>query len=418
MHFTFELALLSPAQRQQLLVDWNNTKTDYPQNQCIHQLFEAQVEQTPDAIAVVFENQQLTYTELNDRANQLAHYLQSLGVGPEVLVGIAVERSLEMIVGLLGILKAGGAYVPLDPDYPIERISFMLEDAAVKVLLTQQQLIDKLPEHQAQLICLDTDFQKLSQVNKIKFTSIVKPSNLAYILYTSGSTGRPKAVAIEHRSPVALASWAQEVFTKEELAGVLASTSICFDLSIFELFVPLSQGGKIILANNALHLVSLTNANQVTLINTVPSALTELIRENKLPEQVSTVNLAGEALQNQLVQQLYQQSTIKRVFNLYGPSEDTTYSTFSLLTKGTSNSPTIGRPISNTQIYILDSNLQPVPIGIPGELHIGGAGLARGYLNRPKLTEEKFISNPFDNSKVNGQNSKLYKTGGNRSEEV
>ena len=406
-----QLPLLSPAQRQQLLVDWNNTKTDYPQDQCIHQLFEAQVERTPDAIAVVFENQQLTYTELNDRANQLAHYLQSLGVGPEVLVGIAVERSLEMIVGLLGILKAGGAYVPLDPDYPIERISFMLEDAAVKVLLTQQQLIDKLPEHQAQLICLDTDFQKLSQVNKIKFTSIVKPSNLAYILYTSGSTGRPKAVAIEHRSPVALASWAQEVFTKEELAGVLASTSICFDLSIFELFVPLSQGGKIILANNALHLVSLTNANQVTLINTVPSVLTELIRENKLPEQVSTVNLAGEALQNQLVQQLYQQSTIKRVFNLYGPSEDTTYSTFSLLTKGTSNSPTIGRPISNTQIYILDSNLQPVPIGIPGELHIGGAGLARGYLNRPKLTEEKFISNPFDNSKVNGQNSKLYKTG-------
>lgn len=385
----------------------NDTQVDYPQDFCIHQLFEEQVERTPDAVAVVFENQQLTYHQLNSRANQLAHYLRSLGVGADVLVGICVERSLEMVVGLLGILKAGGAYVPLDPEYPQDRLSFMLEDAQVQVLLTQQQLLERLPEQKAHLVYLDTDAQEFTQANEIPFATEVKPSNLAYVLYTSGSTGRPKAVAIEHHSPVALVSWAQSVFTLEQVAGVLASTSICFDLSVFELFVTLSLGGKVILAQNALHLSTITTANQVTLINTVPSAIAELIRENNLPKHVCTVNLAGESLQNQLVQQIYQHSKIERVFNLYGPSEDTTYSTFSLIEKGTSSSPTIGRPIANTQIYILDTYLQPVPIGVPGELHIGGAGLARGYLNCPELTQEKFIPNPFSTN----LHSRLYKTG-------
>ncbi|KYC42731.1 non-ribosomal peptide synthetase [Scytonema hofmannii PCC 7110] len=402
-----QLPLLTEIEQEQLLVEWNKTQADYPQDKCIHQLFEEQVQRTPDAVAVVFENQQLTYHQLNTRANQLAHYLRSLGVGADVLVGICVERSLEMVVGLLAILKAGGAYVPLDPVYPTERLSFMLEDAQIQVLLTQQQLLEKLPEQKAHLVYLDTAVQEFTQASEIPNACEVKPSNLAYVLYTSGSTGRPKAVAIQHHSPVALVSWAQEVFTPNELTGVLASTSICFDLSVFELFVTLSTGGKVILAKNALHLSTITTANQVTLINTVPSAIAELIREKNLPEQVCTINLAGEPLQNQLVQQIYQQSTIQRVFNLYGPSEDTTYSTFSLSKKGTSDSPTIGRPISNTQIYILDQNLQPVPIGVPGELHIGGAGLARGYLNRPELTQEKFISNPFE--KPGG--GRLYKTG-------
>jgi len=404
----WQLPLLTEVEQQQLLVEWNDTQADYPQDKCIHQLFEAQVERTPDAVAVVFENEQFTYQQLNDRANQLAHYLQSLGVGAEVLVGICVERSLEMVVGLLGILKAGGAYVPLDPKYPQDRIQFMLEDASVSVLLTQEHLVNRLPEQsRAYFVYLDTDAQEFIQSNEIPNRCEVKPSNLAYVLYTYGSTGRPKAVAIEHHSPVALVSWAQSVFPKEQLAGVLASTSICFDLSVFELFVPLSLGGKVILGENALHLSTMTTANQVTLINTVPSAIAELIRENNLPAQVNTVNLAGEVLQNQLVQQIYQQSTIERVFNLYGPSEDTTYSTFALLKKGTSESPSIGRSITNTQIYILDSHLQPVPVGVPGELHIGGAGLARGYLNQPELTSEKFIANPFSNE----ANSRLYKTG-------
>ncbi|MDF5720953.1 MAG: amino acid adenylation domain-containing protein [Rhizonema sp. PD37] len=402
-----QLPLLTSVEQQQLLVEWNQTQTDYPQEKCIHSLFEAQAERTPDAVALMYENQQLTYHQLNSRANQLAYYLRSVGVGADVLVGICVERSIEMVVGLLAILKAGGAYVPLDPEYPQERLTFMLEDAQVKVLLTQKQLLDRLPEQKLHLVYLDTDLQKCAPVNEILHACEVKSSNLAYVLYTSGSTGRPKAVAIEHRSPVALVSWAQSVFTPNELAGVLASTSICFDLSVFELFVTLSLGGKIILAKNALHLSKMTTANQVTLINTVPSVITELIRENNLPAQVCTVNLAGESLRNQLVQQIYQQSTIQRVFNLYGPSEDTTYSTFALIKKGTSESPSIGRPISNTLIYILDQYLQPVPVGISGELHIGGAGLARGYLNRPELNKEKFIPNPFSTN----PGSRLYKTG-------
>ncbi len=401
-----QLPLLTTSERQQLLVEWNDTQADYPRDHCIHQLFEQQVERTPDAVAVVFEEQQLTYRELDWRSNQLAHYLQTLGVKPEVLVGICVERNLDMVVGMLGILKAGGAYVPLDPNYPQERLQFMLADAQVPVLLTQQHLVEILPEHGAQVVCLD-DWEAIAQFSSAPCSSDIKPDNLVYVLYTSGSTGRPKGVAIEHRSPVALVSWAKEVFTSEQIAGVLASTSICFDLSVFELFVPLCWGGKVILAENALQLPTLSTAEQITLINTVPSAITELVRVNGIPNGVKTVNLAGEPLQNQLVQQIYQQDNILQVFNLYGPSEDTTYSTFAAIARGTNTSPPIGRPIANTQVYILNQNLQPVPIGVPGELHIGGAGLAREYLNRPELTQEKFIANPFSTD----PQARLYKTG-------
>jgi amino acid adenylation domain-containing protein len=401
-----ELPLLTEAERHQLLVEWNATQTEYPMDRCIHRLFEAQVEQTPEAVAVVFEDSQLTYRELNQRANQLAHHLQQFGVGPEVLVGLCIERSLEMVVGILGILKAGGAYVPLDPAYPQDRLAFILQDAQVSVLLTQQRLAERLPQHTANVLYLNTAWEGIAQERDQNLISRATSENLAYVIYTSGSTGRPKGVAIAHRSTVAFISWALAVFTQEELAGVLASTSICFDLSVFELFVPLCGGGTVILAENVLYLSHLATSKQVTLINTVPSAMAELIRSGGLPASVHTINLAGEPFHNTLVQQLYQQDTVRRVFNLYGPTEATTYSTYTLVEKG-EREPSIGRPIANSQVYILDSYLQPVPIGVVGELYLGGDGLARGYLDHLGLTAERFIPNPFSRR----PGARLYKTG-------
>ncbi|WP_448269199.1 amino acid adenylation domain-containing protein [Nostoc sp. DSM 114159] len=398
-----DLQLLTPSEVQQLLVEWNNTETDYPQDKCIHQLFEAQVKKTPSNIAVIFENQKLTYQELNDQANQLAHYLQKLGVKPEVIVGVCMKRSPEMLIALLAILKAGGAYVPLDPAYPQERLTFMVEDSQTKVLLTQSHLVELFAKSNVHIVCIDRDSQLLTQQSRENLFSEVKSNHLAYVIYTSGSTGVPKGVAIAHESCVALLTWSREVFTDDDLAGVLASTSICFDLSVFELFVPLSWGGKVILVENALHLPSLVA--EVSLVNTVPSIIAELLQVDGLLPSVRTVNLAGEPLQNQLVEQIYQNDRIQKVFNLYGPSEDTTYSTFAQVNRD--SNVTIGRPIANTQIYLLDTKLQPVPIGVPGEIYIGGAGLARGYLNRPELTKERFISNPFNNK----LESRLYKTG-------
>ncbi|MEH1820713.1 MAG: amino acid adenylation domain-containing protein [Nostoc sp.] len=395
-----DLQLLTPSEVQQLLIEWNNTETDYPQDKCIHQLFEAQVEKTPSNIAVIFENQKLTYQELNEQANQLAHYLQKLGVKPEVIVGVCMKRSPEMLIALLAILKVGGAYIPLDPAYPQERLTFMVEDSQTKILLTQSHLVELFAKSNVHIVCIDKDSKLLSQQSRENLFSEVKSNNLAYIIYTSGSTGVPKGVAIAHQSCVAFLTWSREVFTDNDLAGVLASTSICFDLSIFELFVPLSWGGRVILVENALHLPSLVA--EVSLVNTVPSIIAELLQADGLPPSVRTVNLAGEALQNQLVQQIYQNDRIQKVLNLYGPSEDTTYSTFTQVNKG-DNRVTIGRPIANTQIYLLDPKLQPVPIGIPGEIYIGGAGLARGYLNRPELTKERFISNPFQGSRGAGE---------------
>ncbi|BAY79067.1 amino acid adenylation domain-containing protein (plasmid) [Nostoc linckia NIES-25] len=394
---------LPKAEVDKLLLEWHENPETYVSSVCIHQLFEYQVEKTPDQIAVIYEDKQLSYQELNQRANQLAHYLQALNVKPEVLVGICLERSLETIVGLLAILKAGGAYVPLDPAYPSERLALMLEDSQLPILLTQQNLLSKLPEHQAHVVCLDSDAEAITQQSQENLTCLVTDENLSYVIYTSGSTGKPKGVAIEHHNTVALLHWAKEVFTTEDLAGVLAATSICFDLSVFEIFVPLCWGGKVILAENALYLPTLPAAQQVTLINTVPSAIAELLRIQGIPASVRTVNLAGEPLQNRLVQQIYELDNIQKVFNLYGPTEDTTYSTFALVKKG-DTIVTIGRPIAKTTCLILDEHMQVVPTGVEGELYIAGEGVARGYLNRPELTDRRFIPNPFNNSK-------LYKTG-------
>lgn len=398
-----------------LLLEWHQNPAVYVNDICIHQLFEYQVEKTPEQIAVIFEDKQVSYQELNQQANQLAHYLQTLNVQPEVLVGICLERSLEMIVGLLAILKAGGAYVPLDPAYPSERLALMLEDSQLSILLTQQNLLSKLPEHQAHIVCLDSDREAITQHNQENLISLVTDKNLSYVIYTSGSTGKPKGVAIEHHSTVALLHWAREVFTTEDLAGVLAATSICFDLSVFEIFVPLSWGGKVILAENALYLSTLLAAQEVTLINTVPSAIAELLRIQGIPASVRTVNLAGEPLQNRLVQQIYALENIQKVFNLYGPTEDTTYSTFALVKKGDSI-VTIGRAIANTYCLLLDEQMQIVPTGVSGELYIGGEGLARGYLNRPELTDQRFILSPFisepgGDTKQMVKKQRLYKTG-------
>ena len=323
------LPILPESELKQLKT-WNETRMEYPGDNCLHQLFEAQVERSPDVVALVTETENLTYRELNDRANQVAQRMISLGVGPDIIVGVFLERSAEMIAAILGILKAGGAYLPLDPEYPKDRLAFMLSDSQAQVLVSESQLKSQLPEKCPEVVFLDTDLQGADSNKTENLQSTVQPDNLAYLLYTSGSTGVPKGVAIEHHSPVALVCWAHDVFTEKEMSGVLFSTSICFDLSVFEIFSTLTVGGKVILADNLLELPSLKAASDVTLINTVPSAIAELLRLEGIPPSVCTVNLAGELLKNSLVQKIYDVKSIKRVYDLYGPSEDTTYSTWVL----------------------------------------------------------------------------------------
>lgn len=399
------LPLLSTEEWARIVVDWNMNETEVPPRGCILDLFHAQVDKTPDATALVAGGKRLTYQDLNERSNELAVRLQRLGVGPEILVAICIERSVELIVGILGILKAGGAYVPMDPAYPSPRLNYILDDSRASVLLTQRKLARQLGQHTANVVYVDdNDAARSESGTEMAPATLAKPDNLAYVIYTSGSTGNPKGVAIEHRNAAALLSWATSLFGFERLRGTLASTSICFDLSIFEIFAPLSCGGTVILVENVLHLPSDPAAQEVTLVNTVPSAMTELLRINGIPDSVATVNLAGEPLRTSLVQQIYQTGTVREVYDLYGPTEDTTYSTFTLRNEGIA---TIGRPIPNTETYVLDRNLQPLPVGVPGELFLGGEGLARGYLNRPELTQERFISNPFNT----GTSARLYRTG-------
>src|SRR6185369_8385979 len=296
--------------------------------------------------------------------------------------------------------------VPLDPQYPQERIDFMLADAQARIVLTEDHLADRLRNKVSEILVLDSRQDMICEHSRENPIATASENNLAYVIYTSGSSGRPKGVTIQHNSPVVLAAWAREIFEPADLNGVLASTSICFDLSIFEIFVPLSCGGSVIIADDALQLPSLWNREKVTLINTVPSAMSELVRTKSIPTSVRTVNLAGEALANSLVQQVYQQGVV-RVYNLYGPSEDTTYSTFALIPIGAEGAPSIGRPIANTQVYLVDRNLEPVPMGVTGEIYIGGEGLSRDYHKQPELTAERFVPNPH--SHIPG--ARLYRTG-------
>ncbi|MDZ8257987.1 non-ribosomal peptide synthetase [Nostoc sp. ChiQUE01b] len=409
-----QLPILTVFEQQQLLVEWNDTQVDYPQDKCVHQLFEEQVERTPDAVAVVFENQQLTYHELNCRANQLAHYLQSLGVGADVLVGICVERSLEMVVGLLGILKAGGAYVPLDPEYPQDRLSFMLADAQVSVLLTQQHLVESLPQHQARVVHLDKDWIAIAKFSQENLIAEVQASNIAYVIYTSGSTGQPKGVILSHSNLCNHMFWMQATFPLTKKDKVLQKTPFGFDASVWEFYAPLLAGGQLLIAEpgghtDSAYLIKLIVQQQVTTIQLVPSLLQMLLEQGGIEtcHSLKHVFCGGEALPVTLQESLLSKLDVN-LHNLYGPTEACIDATFwNCQREIYPQLVPIGRPISNTQIYILDQNLQPVPVGVPGELHIGGAGLAIGYLNRSELTQEKFISNPFE--KAGG--SKLYKTG-------
>jgi len=399
------LPLLNDTERQRLLVDWNATEFDYPRDGTMHGLFEQQAALQPDAIALYTRAAELTYRELNRRANKLAGELAALGVGPETLVGVCCQRDAEIIVGLLAILKAGGAYVPIDPNYPAERVAFMLEDSQAPVLLSQTQVLEQLPQHEAQVICLDSFDWHTDDAHDANPASGVTAANLGYTIYTSGSTGLPKGVEIEHRNAVALIEWAGSVFAREEFAGVLASTSVCFDLSVYEIFVTLGQGGRIVLVSNALELPDLPAEANVTLINTVPSAIAELVRMQGLPASVKTVNLAGEPLQTWLVNEIYATGTVQDVNDLYGPSEDTTYSTWTR--READAPPTVGKPIANTQVYLLDEYGEPVPAGVIGEMYLGGSGVTRGYRNRPELTTEKFLANPFSSE----PDARMYRTG-------
>ncbi|MDF5719515.1 MAG: amino acid adenylation domain-containing protein [Rhizonema sp. PD37] len=446
-----KLPLLTATEQHQLLVTWNNQKTEFP-DKCIHQLFEEQVELSPDAIALVFEDEQLTYRELNRRANQLAHYLQQLGVKPEVLVGICIERSLSMIVGILGILKAGGAYVPLDPAYPQERLAFMLSDAQVSVLLTQPHLVKKLPESKAQYVCLDTEWHFISQSSEenpitlrvrqfqldgnrpsgspvphrdgnrqdggwshqdLNCLTNVQATNLAYVIYTSGSTGQPKGVLVAHRNLVH-STCARISYYLEPVRRFLLVSSLAFDTSVAGIFWTLCCGGTLVLPQEGLQreipkLVKLIHQNHISHLLSLPSLYALIIQQAKREQLASlhTIIVAGESCLSDLVKQHQEYLPSASLFNEYGPTEGTVWSSVYLCQFQELTRVPIGRPIANTQIYILDSKLRPVPVGIAGELHISGAGVARGYLNRPELTLEKFIPNPFSDDPL----ARLYKTG-------
>ena len=403
------LCLLPERELRRLLLEFNGAGLEYPLGVVmdgLHQLFERQVERTPDAVAVVCGTERLTFSELNIRANRLGRYLQKLGVGPETYACLCLERSVEMITALLGILKAGGAYASLDPTYPRERLRFTLEDVNAGVLITRHSLRAMLPETKCPIIHLDAEEELIAQESAENFESGVRRENVAYVIYTSGSTGRAKGVAITHGNALCLLHWAGQMFSRECLAGVLASTSLCFDLSVFEIFAPLSWGGAVIVAENALQFPSLPAASEVTLINTVPSAISELVGQTSVcPSVPPIVNLAGEALSQKLAQQIYAHPQVDQVWNLYGPSEDTTYTTGEIVRRGAK--VTIGRPIFNKRVYILDQQLSPVPLAVSGALYVCGDGVSRGYLNRPELTAERFIPNPF--SQESGE--RMYVTG-------
>jgi len=400
------VCLLSDEEQRRLLVELNETAAPFSEEKCVYQLFEEQVECASDAIAVRFGKEELSYRELNVRANKLARYLRRLGVGPEVLVGIFTDRSLEMLVGLFAILKAGGAYLPLDPEYPPDRIGFMIDDSQARVVLTQSSLLHRLPVT-APTICLDTDSPAFSDESSENLQASAVPDNLAYVIYTSGSTGRPKGVLVAHRGVTNMIEASLKLFEVNSDSRILQAASLSFDASVLEIFMALRGGATLYLASHdtlasETELGQLLRDSAITTIAITPSLL-DTIPESEYPAS-HTIILGGEASSAATAARW---SRGRRLFNVYAPTEATVYATAMQCVEGEARVPPLGWPISNMQIYLLDERLQPVPIGITGEIHIGGVGLARGYLNRPRLTAEQFVPHPF--SRMPG--ARLYKTG-------
>ena len=413
------LPMLTAAERHQLVVEWNHASVEYKPKKCIHQLVEAQVARTPDAVAVTCEGKSLTYGELNRRANQLAHYLRKRGIGPETLVAMCMERSLDMIVGILGVLKAGGAYLPLDLSYPAERLAFMIEDANPPAVITQKHLEAKLPQHKAEIICIDRDWTAIARESGDDLVSGANPGNLAYVIYTSGSTGKPKGCQITHFNVVRLfqATWDWYKFDERDVWTMFHSYA--FDFSVWEIWGAVFYGGRVVIVP---YLVSrspeafyrLLCEEGVTVLNQTPSAFRQLILAE---ESVGVHDLSlryvifgGEALEMQSLKPWYQRHGDQKpvLVNMYGITETTVHVTYRALSAAdTDGGSVIGRPIPDLQLYVLDQHRQPVPIGVAGEMYVGGSGVARGYLSRPELTADRFIPDPFRS----GPEERLYKTG-------
>jgi amino acid adenylation domain-containing protein len=410
-----DLPMLAAEHRRQILEDWNTVPAVAPESDCLHKLVEIGARRAPDAPAMVDGQRVVDHRSLHRAANALAHKLVAMGVGPETMVAVYAHRSAELIAALLGVLKAGGAYVPLDPAYPDDRVSAMAKDSGAQIVLTTAALAPQFPVRDCRFVEIDALFDASVDAATDALTNAladappevrVNGENAAYLIYTSGSTGRPKAVVIRHRSAAVLLAWAQSAFGAEELAGTLASTSICFDLSVYEMFAPLAAGASVVIApGNVLDLPHLDPATPITLLNTVPSAARNLMQQGGIPASVRTVNLAGEPFTEELVLSLLQGAPGRRVVNLYGPSEDTTYSTVKALVAG--EKITLGKPLANTRLYVLDDALQPLDVGVLGEIYIAGEGLARGYYRRPAETAERFLPDPHATSP--GQ--RMYHTG-------
>jgi amino acid adenylation domain-containing protein len=403
------LPLLDGTERHKLLFEWNDTDRDYPTETCLHELIEAQVKRTPDTVALVFENEALTYRELNGRANQLAHHLRRLGVGPDAVVGVFAERSVEMVAGLLATIKAGGAYLPIDPNCPVDRLAFILGDAKPCAVLAQRHLVERLPRNLQEIVVLDED---LSGESDADLTSGARPDNLAYVIYTSGSTGQPKGAMNTHRGICNRLLWMQEAYGLRADDRVLQKTLFSFDVSVWEFFWPLLSGARLIVARPGLHgdsryLVDTICEHGITTMHFVPPMLAAFLQDEDARRCTSLrrVICSGEVLPFESQERFFATLPKAELYNLYGPTEAAVDVTFWKCQRNLGDRTVpIGRPVANTQLYILDPAMQPVPTGVTGELHIGGVQLARGYLARPKLTAEKFVPNPFGEGR-------LYKTG-------
>lgn len=404
------LPLLEEAEKQQLLVAWNETRRDYPQDKLLHEIFEAQVRQTPDAVAVCFGESRITYAVLNRRANRLARYLHAQGVGSEGLVGICMERGLEMTVALLAVLKAGGAYVPLDPAFPAQRLAYMAADSGMKMVLAQQSLLEILPQlPEIEMICLDRDWPSIAQQPHENLNGRPSPDNLAYVIYTSGSTGRPKGVQIPHRAVVNFLATMRRTPGLTAADILFSVTTLSFDIAVLELFLPLTTGAQVVVADretavNGQQIMQTLTDVAATVMQATPTTWRMLVEAGWQGDGQLKMLCGGEALPRDLAERLLQRGG--GLWNMYGPTETTVWSAVCRLQPGETKVP-IGRPVANTQLYVLDAHMGPVPVGVAGELYIGGEGLARGYWQRPRLTAVQFVPHPFSQQ----PGARLYRTG-------